>query len=306
MSNMKGEQKATGAKNNVNAAGVNLVLWIACRDGRVMSVQAAIAAGADVNYSHDGWSCLSIAASKGYHKIIELLLTAGADKEAKELDGHTALIIAAQQGYDKCVEQLLTAGADKESKQMNGATALYMAAQNGHGKCVELLLTAGSNKEAKTQEGGTALIIAAQESHDKCVELLLNAGCKVNALKGEGVSALQAAVKDGRIDCVRTLVRCGADVTVQLQGFSFDDLVDRTTIADELKAALRLPAEKRRRCGQCDTTTSERIPQCAVCRVVYYCNSECQVAHWQQHKLVCKEERERRIAAAAEAAEESK
>jgi hypothetical protein len=85
---------------------------------------------------------------------------------------------------------------------------------------------------------------------------------------------------------------------------SLDEHADDTSIADELKAALRLPAEKRRRCEQCDTTTSVRILQCGACRVVYYCNRGCQAAHWQQHKLVCKElERKRRIAAAAKAAE---
>jgi hypothetical protein len=91
---------------------------------------------------------------------------------------------------------------------------------------------------------------------------------------------------------------------VQFQGASLDEHAVDTSIADELKAALRLPAEKRRRCEQCDTTTSVRILQCGACRVVYYCNGECQAAHSQQHKLVCKElERKRRIAAAAEAVE---
>jgi hypothetical protein len=86
---------------------------------------------------------------------------------------------------------------------------------------------------------------------------------------------------------VRTLVRCGADVTLQLRGFSLDDYAGRTSKSDELKAALRLPAEKRRRCEQCDTTTSRAMYKCGICKTTYYCDSECQKADWQRHELVC-------------------
>jgi hypothetical protein len=95
------------------------------------------------------------------------------------------------------------------------------------------------------------------------------------------------AVQEEHIDCVRTLVRCGADVLIQFEGDSLDDVADDTSIADELKAALRLRAEKRRRCEQCDKTTSEKLQKCSACRKVYYCNRECQVAHWKHHKPVC-------------------
>jgi hypothetical protein len=132
-----------------------------------------------------------------------------------------------------------------------------------------------------------ALIMAAQNGHGKCLELLLNAGCDVNALDDEGASALTCAVQNEHIDCVRTLVRCGADVTMQVQGFSMDDIADRATMADALKAALRLPAEKRRRCAQCDTTTSRAMYKCMSCRTVYYCNRDCQAADWQRHKPAC-------------------
>jgi ankyrin repeat protein len=80
---------------------------------------------------------LITAALKGHVKCVNLLLTAGADKEAKTQKGYTAVIIAAQNGHDKCVKLLLTSGADKESKKIDGFTALTNAAQNGHDKCIE-------------------------------------------------------------------------------------------------------------------------------------------------------------------------
>jgi hypothetical protein len=259
------EQKAGQAAGTptLSVKEISDKLWYACHDivvssndPNVMSVQAAIAAGADVNYSPEGMSCLSVAAGEGYHEIVGLLLTTGAaDMEAKSAQRDcTALHFAASLGYTQCVELLATAGADKEAKMTTGATPLIMAAMNGH---------------------------------NNCVEVLLNAGCDINTPNNEGVNALQFAVNNEHIDCVRTLVRCGADVLVQSYGYSHDDVADRTYIADELKAALRVPAEKRRRCAQCDKTTSEKLQKCSACRKVYYCNRECQVAHWKRHKPAC-------------------
>jgi serine/threonine-protein phosphatase 6 regulatory ankyrin repeat subunit B len=189
---------------------------------------------------------------------------------------------------------LLTAGANKEAEQHHGFMALIIAAQESNDKCVELLLTAGADTEAKTQEGSTALFIAAQNGHDKCVELLLNAGCDVNALDNDGDSALCMAVQNEHIDCVRTLVRCGADVLIQIQGKSLDDIADRTNMVDALKAALRLPAEKRRRCAHCTTTTSWAMYKCVsckstdpACKTTCYCDASVNAQNWHRHKVEC-------------------
>jgi hypothetical protein len=138
------------------------------------------------------------------------------------------------------------------------------------------------------------LIYAAQNGHDKCVEMLLNAGCDVNTLTNSGASALYKAVQKEHIDCVRTLVRCGADVTITAQGRSLDDIADRASIvdvADAFKAALRVPAEKRRRCAHCDTTTSKAMYKCVACKTTdkstYYCDSDCQKADWERLKSAC-------------------
>jgi ankyrin repeat protein len=89
-----------------------------------MSAHAAIAAGADVNYSRDDWSCLTATSSSGHAETVALLLNAGADKEAKSEEGSTAFLMAAQTGHAECVELLLNAGAKTEAKQFEGGTAL--------------------------------------------------------------------------------------------------------------------------------------------------------------------------------------
>jgi ankyrin repeat protein len=89
---------------------------LSSNDANVMSAQAAIAAGADVNYSHNGRSCLIQASVRGHVEIVALLLNAGADKDAKGVNGFTALLMAAKNGHAKCIELLLNDGADKEAK----------------------------------------------------------------------------------------------------------------------------------------------------------------------------------------------
>lgn len=39
-------------------------------------------------------------------------------------------------------------------------------------------------------------------------------------------------------------------------------------------------------CGNCISTDAKL--RCGACRVQLYCNKECQVAHWQTHKMRCK------------------
>jgi ankyrin repeat protein len=163
-----------------------------------------------------------------------------------------------------------------------------MAAQNGHADCLQLLPNAGADKEAKTETGSTVLIIAAMDGHLHCIKHLLKAGCDVNALNKNGHSALSVAVGNNHVDCVRALVEAGADITIRVDGESVEDFANKTGNSDELRMVLLLPAKKRRRCEQCGTTTTgQKMMKCSACMTVYYCNRECQTAHWLLHKPVC-------------------
>jgi hypothetical protein len=42
-------------------------------------------------------------------------------------------------------------------------------------------------------------------------------------------------------------------------------------------------------CAQCHKTVrASTIPRCGQCHRVAYCNKQCQAAHWQEHRIVCK------------------
>jgi ankyrin repeat protein len=260
-----------------------------------MSAQDAIDAGADVNYSHDNKTCLAVASYQGHAKMVALLLNAGADKEAKTEDGFTALLVAIQNGHENghalCVEHLLNAGADPNAKSNVGDTALLMAAQADKAECIKLLLKSGAdtkNVDTKNLQGSTALMAAASQGHLQCVKYLTGAGCDANSLNRHDSTALLMVVFNNHVDCVRVLVKAGADTTIKFEGRSLDFIIDHTNKNDELKAALRRPAGKRRCCEHCDkTTTGQKMMKCGACLTVYYCNRACQKANWPLHKQVC-------------------
>jgi ankyrin repeat protein len=221
MPNKKSKRNGKAASKSGSVADKSADLWFACRTKNVVKARAAIAAGADVNYVCDeitclmeavryDVSCLTVAASEGCYKIAELLLAAGADKEASDQQGVTALMLAAASGHHNFIELLLTAGADKEAKCVDGDTALIAAAAMDRVKCLDVLLKAGADKEAKTMQGNTALIKASEEGHDQCVALLLTAGADKNAMTAQG-TALIAAAANGHDKSLKLLLTVGAD-----------------------------------------------------------------------------------------------
>jgi len=40
-------------------------------------------------------------------------------------------------------------------------------------------------------------------------------------------------------------------------------------------------------CEQCDTHSTKVFPKCGKCKIVHYCNIECQRLNWKKHKLIC-------------------
>ena len=85
------------------------------------------------------------AAMKGDAAAVRALLKDGADVNAAQADGMTALHWAALNGDVPTLEVLLTAGAAREALTRVGAyTPLHLASQRGHGAAVVRLLAAGA------------------------------------------------------------------------------------------------------------------------------------------------------------------
>ena len=98
-----------------------------------------------------------------------------ADASALAVSGAQAekLIAAALSGDLSLINALLAAKADPNAKEPDGETALIASATaKGHVDVVNALLAAGANPNAKGPDGGTALILAAANGDVDVVKAL--------------------------------------------------------------------------------------------------------------------------------------
>ncbi len=102
---------------------------IAIRDRKSDVVKKMLACGAEVNLkTTEGWAPLHTAAYYGPASMIDLLVSRGADVNARgDFDGWTPLHMATQQRDPAIVKALLKNGADKSIRSTSGKTAAEMA-----------------------------------------------------------------------------------------------------------------------------------------------------------------------------------
>ena len=100
------------------------------------------------------------AAKAGNLKGLEAALAAGMDVNARDDKGWTALMYVVDKGYVLLVEPLVQAKADPDVRAPDGATALFMAVAHGHGEIIPLLMKAGADPTIKGPKEKTPTEIA--------------------------------------------------------------------------------------------------------------------------------------------------
>ena len=119
------------------------------------------------------------AAWEGDTKAIEQHLAAGKDVNAKDdLYGDTPLLWAAGFGHKGVVEMLITKGADVNAKAEGGWTPLHYATGGNDKEIVELLIAKGADLNAKDVDGETPLNWAEEGKHKEIADLLREHGGK--------------------------------------------------------------------------------------------------------------------------------
>jgi ankyrin repeat protein len=95
--------------------------------------------GADVNRRlNDGFFPLFLASSKGYFKIVKLLVENGADINQCVNYGYSPLMIASEYNHFKIVKFLVESGADL-SLESDNLTAMDIAENHEHGPIARFL-----------------------------------------------------------------------------------------------------------------------------------------------------------------------
>lgn len=104
-------------------------IWQAAMTGNTPAVEQHIGAGTDLNLKEDlsGSTPLMVAATFGQAEIARLLISEGADLDARNNSGGTALHVACFFSQPAIVELLLNAGADLHAVNSRGFTPLDVA-----------------------------------------------------------------------------------------------------------------------------------------------------------------------------------
>ena len=98
------------------------------------------------------------------------------DTGAKVTEGRfnrLALLGAAAAGHLDIVEMLVHAGADLEARDSNRQTALMRAVNNNHPEVVTFLLTAGAKRDAVDTHGFTAITCAKERGFEEIEKRLV-------------------------------------------------------------------------------------------------------------------------------------
>ena len=118
------------------------VLYVAARAGKLDEVEAAVDAGAPMEWANPdegGWRAIHAASRNGHKDVVAFLGSRGADVNAVDDDQWTPLHVAANNGRASVCTTLLALGADPAAKNGYGKTALDKAREENKPECVAVL-----------------------------------------------------------------------------------------------------------------------------------------------------------------------
>lgn len=133
----------------------------------------------------------------------------GNRKTADGPAGNYPLFIAAMHGHIGLMQRLIAAGADTNARETNGETALHAAARGGHSSAIILLCKRGAEVDAARRDGATPLAIAAQNRQSAAVRLLLDYDADAEMRAGQDLAVytpLHRAADNDDAATVKTLL----------------------------------------------------------------------------------------------------
>lgn len=174
-------------------------------------VAALVTAGADVNYQSEDGDSLILMATQAAHttspEIIRILGKAKANPNQANIV-YSPLYYASELGNKELVQALLDAGANPNAKSPSGRTALYAAIKNS--EIVELLLNAKADPNLASDGVSPTLIAALENGTDDAIKALIKGGADVNTADDHGNSALKVAQNYSKTEIAELLKKAGA------------------------------------------------------------------------------------------------
>jgi len=149
-------------------------------------------------------------------EALTVAIAAAPDPNVRDKDAHTtALEYAVRNGNREMVQILLGAKVDVNAKEEHGQTVLMMMSDKVTSELVWDLVNAGAKVNLRDKDGDTALISTAEVSNVEALKALLDAGAKVDLANNDGETALMKAASNGLVNNVRALILAGANVNAR-------------------------------------------------------------------------------------------
>ncbi|MFC1523036.1 ankyrin repeat domain-containing protein [Elusimicrobiota bacterium] len=187
----------------------------AAYDGSARIVKRFIFAGLDVN---ECTGALQLAAHYGnkedHEEIMEVLIDAGDDVNAKTLSGWTILMFAAKKFSADTVRKLIARGADV-NEAPETKSALLLAITNDNADSADILIDAGANVNIRDGRGRTPLSYAAAKNSISTVRKLIIKGADMNTQDERGRTPLSYAADMCSVDAARKLIVNGAKINAR-------------------------------------------------------------------------------------------
>lgn len=145
-----------------------LVLMLAAAESQADSIISNLA-------DPSGQTPLHLSSLRGNARILELLLTHGADISRVDDKGQTSLHLTCAAGHKSCLAVLLDHGGDilLEETDNSGNCCLHYAAMYGRLACVRLLLETAAEVMTRNNRGLTPYNLASAKGHHQVGLLLL-------------------------------------------------------------------------------------------------------------------------------------
>lgn len=209
----------------LNKEGTSAV-HTAVRENHFEMVEAMIGRGVDLNITEDqpslaGTTPLHTACECGRPGIVSMLLEAGADDTAKNVNEETPAHIAVSDKmcFHKTAQEerveILNALKNIDIPGKDGRTPLMLAQDyqlNMSDELSAVLIKKGADVNKRDNDGNNAMMLYARwRCHMSVVKMMVKAGLDLNARNKEGDTILHLAMRDGRCEAARYLIKKGAD-----------------------------------------------------------------------------------------------
>ncbi|XP_036670833.3 protein TANC2 isoform X4 [Drosophila suzukii] len=198
--------------NGMEPSSGELAITAAARHGCVDVVGILLSRGAQIDArNRQGYSALWLAVKEGHWSVVEHLLQRGALlDEPLGQTRKTPLMIAAEEGHLELVELLLARGSAREAQDHEGFTALSWACLRGHLAAAKTLIEHGCNRHHEDHNGRTALDLAAYQGAASLVLYILDQGGNLEHIDVHGMRPLDRAIACRNIQAVQVFLRKGA------------------------------------------------------------------------------------------------